>query len=54
MTRLRLTVKDGSIIASESDFRKAGAQGLVKNGDAVQIIVGLSVPSVRSEFEKLL
>ncbi|EMG27742.1 hypothetical protein LFLEISCH_09422 [Listeria fleischmannii subsp. fleischmannii LU2006-1] len=26
----------------------------MKNGDAVQIIVGLSVPSVRSEFEKLL
>lgn len=53
-TRLRLTVKDPSIIAPLSEFKKAGAHGLVKNKNAIQVIVGLSVPSVREEFENLL
>lgn len=53
-TRLRLTVKDGSLVGNDGDFRSKGAQGLVKNGQAIQIIVGLSVPSVRDEFENLL
>lgn len=53
-TRLRLTVKDPDLVASDAVFRQVGAQGLVKNGGAIQIIVGLSVPSLRDEFEKLL
>ena len=53
-TRLRLTVKDASIIAPLSEFKKAGAHGLVKNKNAIQVIVGLSVPTVREEFENLL
>ncbi|MDF2578417.1 MAG: system alpha-glucoside-specific transporter subunit, partial [Chlamydiales bacterium] len=53
-TRLRLTVKDTSKIAPLGDFKKAGAHGLVSNGKAIQVIVGLSVPSVREEFENLL
>ena len=53
-TRLRLTLKDDSVLAPLSEFKKAGAHGLVHKGKAVQIIVGLSVPSVREEFEKLL
>ena len=53
-TRLRLTLKDDSILADMSAFKKAGAHGLVHKGKAVQIIVGLSVPSVREEFENLL
>ena len=31
-----------------------GAHGLVQNGKAIQVIVGLSVPQVRSRFEALL
>ena len=53
-TRLRLTLKDDSLLADMSAFKKAGAHGLVHKGKAVQIIVGLSVPSVREEFENLL
>ena len=53
-TRLRLTLKDDSVLADMSAFKKAGAHGLVHKGKAVQIIVGLSVPSVREEFENLL
>ncbi len=53
-TRLRVTVVDDSLIKGVSTFTKAGAHGLVKNGHAVQVIVGLSVPQVRERFEALL
>ena len=53
-TRLRVTVADPDKVASASKFTKAGAFGLVKNGHAIQVIVGLSVPNVRSYFDALL
>lgn len=53
-TRLRLTVKDENKVAKEEEFKRVGAHGLVKNGAALQIIVGLSVINVREEFESLL
>lgn len=53
-TRLRITVKDESKIAVVDEFKKAGAHGLVTNGKAIQVIVGLSVPQVRERFEALL
>lgn len=53
-TRLRLTVKDESLVAPDADFKAAGAHGVVRDGKSVQIIVGLSVPQVREEFERLM
>lgn len=53
-TRLRVTVKDESLVAGLPVFKKAGAHGLVSKGKALQVIVGLTVPYVREEFEKLL
>lgn len=53
-TRLRVTVKDPATIAPLNTFKAIGAHGLVSKGKAVQVIVGLSVPQVREEFEKLL
>ncbi|MGX8835019.1 alpha-glucoside-specific PTS transporter subunit IIBC [Amedibacillus sp. YH-ame6] len=53
-TRLRVNVKDASLIQPLETFKKFGAHGLVVKGNAIQVIVGLGVPSVREEFEKLL
>ena len=53
-TRLRVTVKDDSKIADVGTFTEHGAHGLVHNGTAIQVIVGLSVPQVRERFEDLL
>jgi PTS system arbutin-like IIC component len=53
-TRLRVTVKDDRLLASPEVFAEHGAHGLVHNGCAVQVIVGLSVPQVRERFESLL
>lgn len=53
-TRLRVNVKDPSLVNNADFFRNAGSLGLVKNKNAVQVIVGLSVPNVREEFELLV
>ena len=53
-TRLRVTVKDDSLVQPAGAFTAAGAHGLVHNGHAIQVIVGLSVPQVRERFENLL
>ena len=53
-TRLRLTVADISLVQDASAFKAAGAHGLVTKGNAVQVIVGMDVENVRTEFETLL
>lgn len=53
-TRLRVTVADADKVAAVGQFTNAGAFGLVKNGRAIQVIVGLSVPQVRGYFDALL
>lgn len=53
-TRLRVTVKDGTKVCPADDFKTAGAYGLVVNGNAVQVIVGMDVSIVRERFENLL
>lgn len=53
-TRLRVTVKNSSLVKDSKIFVTAGAHGLVHNECAIQVIVGLSVPQVRECFEALL
>ncbi|MCY8918464.1 alpha-glucoside-specific PTS transporter subunit IIBC [Bacillus atrophaeus] len=53
-TRLRISVKDESKVEQDSVFRALGAHGVVRNGKALQVIVGLSVPQVRERVERIL
>lgn len=53
-TRLRVNVRDETLVAEDTDFKRVGAMGVSKNGKSAQVIIGLSVPMVRDEFEKLL
>ncbi|MGL5572129.1 PTS transporter subunit EIIC [Cetobacterium sp.] len=53
-TRLRVTVFDETLVKGDSVFKGAGAHGVVRKGNALQIIVGLSVPQVRDCFEDLM
>ena len=53
-TRLRVTVKDKDLVGDDNLFREGGAKGIVRSGSAFQIIVGLDVPQVREQFEKLM
>lgn len=52
-TRLRVTVKDPGKVKSADFFISSGAVNVVKNGVAIQVIIGLSVPQLREECEKL-
>lgn len=45
---------DVSLVQDVSAFKAAGAHGLVTNGNAIQVIVGMDVANVRDEFEALL
>ena len=53
-TRLRITVKDQNLVQADDVFRSGGAHGVVRNGNAFQVIVGLDVPQVREQFETLM
>lgn len=53
-TRLRLVVKDASLVAPDSLFKEAGAFGLVKKDNNLQIIIGMSCPQLRAIFEDLM
>ncbi len=53
-TRLRVNVKDASLVRPEIEFKRIGAHGLSKNGTAIQVIVGLKVPKVREQFEECM
>ncbi len=50
-TRLRLTLKDGSLVKEEL-LRASGASGVIVKGNGVQIIYGPSVTVVKSNLEE--
>lgn len=52
-TRLRLELKDINII-DEALLKETGSHGVVKKGQSVQIIYGLSVNSIKNKVEKAL
>lgn len=53
-TRLRVNVKDATLVQSDSYFKSIGTHGIKVTDKSVQVIVGLKVPSVREDFEALL
>lgn len=53
-TRLRITVVDIAKMESDDIFKALGAHGVVRRGNAVQVIVGLNVPQVRDQLESLM
>lgn len=53
-TRLRLNVKDASLVEDDAYFKGIGTHGISKNGKAMQVIVGMTVASVREKFEMIL
>ena len=54
VTRLRVNVIDETRVGEDADFKSIGTSGCMKKGKSVQVIIGLKVPKVRDEFEKLL
>lgn len=50
-TRLRLTLNDGNKL-NEDILKLTGSKGIVKKGNAIQIIYGPQVTVIKSEFEE--
>ena len=44
VTRLRVNVKDETLVADDPDFKSIGTSGIAKNGKGMQVIIGLKVP----------
>lgn len=53
-TRLRINVKDETVVKDDAYFKGVGSHGISKNGKAMQVIVGMSVSSVREKFENIM
>lgn len=53
-TRLRVQVNNPDKIASDEDFKELGASGVVQNGKAVQVIIGLSVQNLKEDVSDYL
>ena len=54
MTRLRVTVKDKSKVASEADWKKNGALGLILKDNGVQAIYGPKADVLKSNIQDIL
>lgn len=53
-TRLRVTVNDDKKLGTDAEFMSVGAKGVVRNGKAVQVIVGTDVTNVREEVDAIV
>lgn len=54
MTRLRITVQDVSKVGSESQWKKAGAMGLIIKDSGVQAVYGPKADVLKSDIQDLL
>ena len=52
-TRLRVTVKDGSLV-SERMLKESGCRGVLQSGTGVQVIYGPHVTVIKNELEEVL
>ncbi|MGM0865962.1 MAG: PTS transporter subunit IIBC [Bacillota bacterium] len=54
MTRLRVTVKDTSLVGTEQEWKKNGALGLILKDKGVQAIYGPKADVIKSDIQDLL
>ncbi len=54
MTRLRVTVKNPSLVADVEQWKKEGALGLVKKGSGIQAIYGPAADILKSDINDIL
>jgi PTS system arbutin-like IIC component len=53
-TRLRVTVNDPAKVASDEQFKADKALGIVRKGNAIQVVVGLDVPQVLDQMTTMM
>ncbi|MEV0679542.1 PTS glucose/sucrose transporter subunit IIB [Actinosynnema sp. NPDC050436] len=53
ITRLRCELSDGSLV-DEKALKSAGAHGVMRSGNVVQVVVGPEADTIASDIEDLL
>ncbi len=53
ITRLRVEVSDGSVV-DEPALKAAGAHGVMRSGNVVQVVVGPQADTIASDIEDLM
>ena len=53
ITRLRTEVKDGSVV-DEAALKAAGAHGVMRSGNVVQVVVGPEADNLAEDIEDLM
>lgn len=54
MTRLRVTVKDTSIVAEKPKWKEVGALGLIKKNNGIQAVYGPKADVIKSDINDIL
>lgn len=55
VTRLRITVNDVKKVDShDTEFKNSGAKGVLRSGNAIQIIVGMDSSNIKSAMDDLM
>ena len=54
MTRLRVTVKDASLVSDENEWKREGALSLLKKGDGIQAVFGPKADVLKSDINDIL
>ena len=54
MTRLRVTVKDTSIVAEKPEWKEVGALGLIKKNNGIQAVYGPKADIIKSDINDIL
>ncbi len=54
MTRLRVTVKDASLVSDEPAWKAEGALGLIKKGEGIQAVYGPKADVLKSDINDIL
>ena len=53
ITRIRVQLKDKSLM-DERALKKAGAHGVMKMGDAVQVVMGTKSDNIEAEMRQIM
>ncbi|MGL4524688.1 MAG: PTS transporter subunit EIIC [Spirochaetia bacterium] len=52
ITRLRVTVKDESLVADDTHWRELGAQGVIRSGKGIQVIYGAKAEVYKNQLRE--
>ena len=53
ITRLRVTVKDESLVADDARFKELGAKGVFRSGRGIQVVYGTQADMYKNRIREM-